>query len=102
LRNQPKILLLEEPTQGVDVAAQASIHDLIAQIARDGAAVLVSSTDTKELLTLCHRVLVLHDGRIATSLAGAELTEPALVRATIDPPRSKEDDTMVHPRGRHA
>lgn len=86
LRNAPRVLLLEEPTQGVDVAAQASIHDLIARIAAGGAAVLVSSTDTKELVTLCHRVLVLHEGRVVSTLAGRELTESALVRATIDSP----------------
>ena len=103
LRNQPRVLLLEEPTQGVDVAAQAAIHDLIARIAADGAAVLVSSTDTKELTTLCDRVVVLHEGRITTSLSGAGLTEAALVRATIDTPRPQQENTeMEHPGARHA
>jgi ribose transport system ATP-binding protein len=91
LRNKPRLLLLEEPTQGVDVAAQASIHDLVARVAADGAAVLVSSTDTKELVTLCHRVLVLHDGVVAAELEGSRLTEPALVAATIDRPTTAEE-----------
>jgi ABC-type sugar transport system ATPase subunit len=99
LRNRPHVLLLEEPTQGVDVAAQASIHDLIAQIAGDGTAVLVSSTDTKELVTLCHRVLVLHEGRATASLTGAELTEPALVRATIDTPAATQEGRLVVQQG---
>jgi ribose transport system ATP-binding protein len=86
IRNRPHVLLIEEPTQGVDVAAQAAIHQLLARIAGEGAAVLVSSTDTKELVTLCHRVLVLHDGVVATELEGPGLTESALVRATIDQP----------------
>lgn len=102
LRNQPRVLLLEEPTQGVDVAAQASIHDLIAQIAADGTAVLVSSTDTKELVTLCHRVIVLHGGRVTAALSGAGLNEPALVRATIDTPNPKREGRfVVHLGGRH-
>jgi ABC-type sugar transport system ATPase subunit len=86
LRNKPQVLLLEEPTQGVDVAAQASIYELVAAIAATGAAVLVASTDTKELVTLCNRVIVLHDGEISEVLEGSKLTESALVRATIDRP----------------
>jgi ABC-type sugar transport system ATPase subunit len=86
LRNRPHVLLLEEPTQGVDVAAKAGIHQLIAQVAADGAAVLISSTDTKELVTLCHRVLVLHGGFVTEELTGSGLSESALVRATIDRP----------------
>jgi ABC-type sugar transport system ATPase subunit len=85
MRTMPRLLLLEEPTQGVDVAAQASIHELVARIASDGAAVLVTSTDTKELLALCHRVVVLHDGRVASSFEGADLTESAVLSATLDP-----------------
>jgi ribose transport system ATP-binding protein len=76
--------VLEEPTQGVDVAAQAAIHELIAQVASDGAAILVASTDTKELVSLCHRVVVLHDGRETVSIEGGRLTESALVRATLE------------------
>jgi ABC-type sugar transport system ATPase subunit len=91
LRNKPRLLLLEEPTQGVDVAAQASIHDLVTRVASGGAAVLVSSTDTKELVTLCHRVLVLHDGVVAAALEGKQLTEPALVAATIDRPTTLQE-----------
>jgi ABC-type sugar transport system ATPase subunit len=86
IRNRPGVLLIEEPTQGVDVAAQAGIHQLVARIAAAGTAVLLSSTDTKELATLCHRVLVLHHGVVAATLDGAGLSESALVRATIDRP----------------
>ena len=99
LRNKPRVLLLEEPTQGVDVAAQASIHDLIAGAAGDGTAVLVSSTDTKELVTLCHRVLVLHEGRVTASLIGSDLTEPALVRATIDTPARTQEARFAVQQG---
>jgi len=90
LRNQPRVLVLEEPTQGVDVAAQASIHELIARSANDGTAVLVVSTDTKELVSLCHRVVVLHEGITAGSLAGPQLSETALVRATLAGPAQRE------------
>lgn len=85
VRNEPKVLLLEEPTQGVDVAAQAGIHRLIARVASQGTAVLVASTDAKELASLCHRVLVLDRGTVAAVLDGDRLTESAIVRTTLNP-----------------
>jgi ribose transport system ATP-binding protein len=87
LRTRPRVLLLEEPTQGVDVGAQAGIHQLVVRAAAQGAAVLVSSTDAKELSRICHRVVVLHGGRPAVTLTGAEATEQAIVHATLVDPR---------------
>jgi ribose transport system ATP-binding protein len=58
------VLLLDEPTQGVDVGAKAEIHAVIETSARDGAGVLVASTDLEELLALCDRIAVLGDGRL--------------------------------------
>jgi ABC-type sugar transport system ATPase subunit len=79
LRNKPSLLLLEEPTQGVDIGAKQAIYDAIDRAASTGAAVLVCSSEAKELVRLCDRVLVLRDGRIAAELAGDELTETQLV-----------------------
>jgi ABC-type sugar transport system ATPase subunit len=84
LRLVPRILLLDEPTQGVDVGAQAEIYELIVTAAREGAAVLVSSTDTKELAALCDRVVVLRDGIVVQQIERAGLTESSLVRAVVD------------------
>lgn len=64
LRLQPRVLLVDEPTQGVDVGAKAEIHGVIRKCARDGAGVLVASTDLEELLALCNRVAVLGEGRL--------------------------------------
>jgi ABC-type sugar transport system ATPase subunit len=80
LRNDPRVLLLDEPTQGVDVGAKAAIHELLNAAAGQGAGVLVSSSETKELTILCDRVLVMRDGVIANELEGASLTEERLVR----------------------
>src|SRR5690606_30525843 len=79
LRNKPKLLLLEEPTQGVDIGAKGALYDAIDAAADQGAAVLVCSSEAKELVRLCDRVLVLRDGKVAAELSGEDLTETRLV-----------------------
>jgi ABC-type sugar transport system ATPase subunit len=80
LRIRPRVLLLDEPTQGVDVGAKAAIYELILAAKRDGAGVLLCSSDTKELVQLCDRVLVLKDGRVVSEVPRESLTEARLVR----------------------
>ena len=75
------VFILEEPTQGVDVGAKADIYKVIHELAENGAAVLVISTDTRELLTICHRLLAVHDGRVIASFNADEVTEDRLVSA---------------------
>jgi ribose transport system ATP-binding protein len=84
LRNEPKVLLLDEPTQGVDVGAKAGIYELIASSAAAGAGVLVCSSDAKELALICDRVLVMRDGRAVAEMRRSELSEASLVRAALD------------------
>jgi ribose transport system ATP-binding protein len=79
LRDDPAVLLLDEPTQGVDIGAKAAIYEAIERAAAAGTAVLVSSSDAKELLRLCDRVIVMREGRGVAELSGAELTEHRLV-----------------------
>lgn len=79
LRDDPRVLLLDEPTQGVDIGAKASIYDAIRGGADRGCAVVVSSSDSKELLALCDRVVVMRDGRVAADLSGTALTEQRLI-----------------------
>ncbi|HEY1777241.1 MAG TPA: sugar ABC transporter ATP-binding protein [Solirubrobacteraceae bacterium] len=83
LRTNPHLLLLDEPTQGVDVGAKQSIYELLSTAADDGAAVVVYSSDTKELAALCHRVLVLCDGVLTAEIGGEELGEERLVRESL-------------------
>lgn len=83
LRCRPSVLLLDEPTQGVDIAAKYQIHELVANVADEGAGIVVSSSDLIELASLCHRVLVLHEGGIVAEVPQSEhslslLTELAL------------------------
>jgi ribose transport system ATP-binding protein len=83
LRKEPKLLILDEPTQGVDVGAKADIHRLIDEAATLGTGVLVTSTDHGELVRLCHRVLVLRNGHVIEEIRGGRLTSEALTAATI-------------------
>jgi ABC-type sugar transport system ATPase subunit len=83
LRTEPRVLLLDEPTQGVDVGAKAAIYELIAAAARNGTGVVVSSSDPEELVTLCDRVLVMQAGRVAADVPRDELTEARLVREEL-------------------
>ncbi len=81
LAAEPKVLLLDEPTVGVDVVARAQIHGIIRRAATAGAAVLVVSSDTDELAQLSDRVLVLSGGRIVRQLDGRDANPSALVEA---------------------
>jgi ribose transport system ATP-binding protein len=78
LRRQPEVLLLDEPTQGVDIGARLEIWGLVRRAVQEGAAALVVSSDFEELADLCDRVLVLRGGRIAAEVAGAELAPDRL------------------------
>jgi len=83
LRTSPRVLLLDEPTQGVDVGAKASIYRQIRDAAAEGMAVLVASSDAEELVHLCDRVLVFRSGTVAIELRGNTLTEERLVAETL-------------------
>ncbi|MCW2778566.1 MAG: Monosaccharide-transporting ATPase [Frankiales bacterium] len=83
LRLSPKVLLLDEPTQGVDIGAKTDIHLEVLQAARAGVGVLVSSSDTDELAALCRTVLILRDGKVADVLHGDSLTAQSVSRACL-------------------
>jgi len=78
LRRQPKVLLLEEATQGVDVGARADIYELIRAAADQGTAVVLVTVDFEEIAGLCDRALVVNEGRIV-----AELRKPNIDHETL-------------------
>jgi ABC-type sugar transport system ATPase subunit len=82
LASRPKVLILDEPTRGVDVGARAEIHRLIRGLAREGMAVLVISSEPEELPDLCDRALVMAEGRIVGELAGEALTRERIIAAS--------------------
>jgi ribose transport system ATP-binding protein len=82
LRN-PRLLMLDDPTKGVDVGTKAEFYRLLAQLCDEGKSVLLYSSDDEELIGLCDRVLVMHDGRIRSELAAESLTKSNLVAASL-------------------
>jgi ribose transport system ATP-binding protein len=78
MRTRPKLLVLDEPTQGVDIGTKSQIYRLLSEAAKSGIAVVVCTTDGQEAVELCDRVLVLADGVCRRELSGASLT-PAIV-----------------------
>jgi ribose transport system ATP-binding protein len=84
LLTAPRILLLNDPTRGIDVGTKQEIYALIRELAAEGAAVLLYSTDYAELIGCCDRVAVFYAGRIVRWLQGDALTERALVASALD------------------
>ena len=78
---EPKVLMLDEPTRGIDVGAKAEVRRLIDELAEQGLGVLLISSETEELVDGSHRILVLRDGSIVDELRGDRLTETELVHA---------------------
>ncbi|MBB3999071.1 sugar ABC transporter ATP-binding protein [Aureimonas pseudogalii] len=91
LLRTPKILILDEPTRGVDIGARGEIHRLIRELAERGMAVLVVSSEPDELPDLCDRVLVMAEGRIARELTGSALTRNAIIEASYAEGRNAGD-----------
>jgi ABC-type sugar transport system ATPase subunit len=77
----PSVILLDDPTRGVDVGAKAEMHALIRSTASAGVPVLMCSTDIDELAGLCDRVIVIHNGRAKVELTGATLTTHSVLEA---------------------
>jgi ribose transport system ATP-binding protein len=84
LMNEPRIILLNDPTRGIDVGTKQEIYRLLRRLADEGAAILFYSTDYDELIGCCDRVLVMYDGAVSRELAGADITERALVSSALN------------------
>jgi ABC-type sugar transport system ATPase subunit len=80
LQDPPKVLLLDEPTRGVDVGAREEIYGILERLADQGIAVLFATSDLAEALRLAHRVIVLRQGRVVGEMTGETASEEAIVR----------------------
>jgi galactofuranose transport system ATP-binding protein len=81
LATGPKVLLLDEPTRGIDVGAKAEVQTLIEELAAEGLGVLLISSDLEELVEGADRVVVLRDGAVVSELEGDDVTETAIINA---------------------
>jgi ABC-type sugar transport system ATPase subunit len=83
LASEPNLLILDEPTRGIDVRTKQEIHQDIRGLAEQGMAILVISSELPELLALADRVYVLHEGRLSATLSGTDMTERAVLAAAV-------------------
>jgi monosaccharide-transporting ATPase len=90
LCTEPKVLILDEPTRGIDVGAKAEVQGLISELSEQGLGVLMISSEPEEVVQSCDRVVVLRDGAVLGTLSGDELTEDRLVE-TIAGDHDQED-----------
>jgi ribose transport system ATP-binding protein len=98
LMRQPRIILLNDPTRGIDVGTKQEIYQLLRKLADAGAAIVFYSTDYDELVGCCDRVLVLYDGAVKRELVGADITEHALIASALN----IQDDKAGMKQGAHA
>ena len=78
-----RILLLDEPTHGVDIRSKAQIYDIIRDLAEDGAAILMVSSELEEMEALCDRVLLLRDGEAIGEVRGAQISKDAILHTLL-------------------
>ena len=81
LLTRPRVLLLDEPTRGIDIGAKVEIYGLISRLAQDGAAIVIASSELLELLAMCDRILVLCEGRLTAELSRSEATQERIMEA---------------------
>lgn len=80
LATQPKVIILDEPTKGIDIGSKAAVHEFMAELAAQGLAVIMVSSEIPEVLGVSDRVIVMREGRIVAEVAGAAMTPETLVR----------------------
>ncbi|MEZ5724997.1 MAG: sugar ABC transporter ATP-binding protein [Paracoccaceae bacterium] len=83
LATKPRVIILDEPTKGIDIGSKAAVHDFMSELAAEGLAVIMVSSEIPEVLGMADRVIVMREGRIAAEFAGDEMTPENLVRAAV-------------------
>ena len=83
LFSDPEVLILDEPTRGIDVGAKYEIYTIIAQLAAEGKCVLMISSEMPELLGMCDRICVLNEGKFVAEFTAAEATQEKIMRSIV-------------------
>jgi ABC-type sugar transport system ATPase subunit len=93
MATEPRILILDEPTRGIDVQAKAAVHTLIGELAEQGLGIIIISSELPEVLGISDRILVMHEGKIAAEFKRGEATQELILHAAIG--RSSVDADAV-------
>jgi inositol transport system ATP-binding protein len=83
LLNDPEIIILDEPTRGIDIGAKAEIYKVIAQLAEQGRTIIMISSELEEIMGLCDRVMVLYHGKVTAEFARPDFNQEAIIRAAM-------------------
>jgi len=83
LMTEPKVVLLDEPTRGIDVGAKLEIYELVNRLTAEGKAVILVSSELPELIGMSDRILMLHEGRVGGEFARDEATQERLMEAAM-------------------
>lgn len=83
MATEPRILILDEPTKGIDVQAKAAVHTLIGELAEQGLGIIIISSELPEVIGISDRILVMHEGRIAAEFKRDQATQEGILQAAI-------------------
>jgi len=95
LLTQPEVLLLDEPTRGIDVGAKAEIYTLISQLAKEGTAIIMVSSELPEILAMCDRVIVLCEGRMTGTFDRSDVSQEMIMEAATARQRVRVEETEL-------
>jgi rhamnose transport system ATP-binding protein len=99
LATKPKLLIVDEPTRGVDVGAKSEVHRTLSQLAKEGMAIIMISSDLPEVIGMADRVLVMHEGKLTAELSRSEATEEAIMFAATGQTGPIRDKKTKVPNG---
>jgi inositol transport system ATP-binding protein len=94
---KPKLLIVDEPTRGIDIGAKEEVHQLLRKLAAEGTAVLAISSELPEIMSLCDRIVTVKEGRITGDMPASEATEEKLMKLMVLGP-GEEHVHVVAPR----
>ena len=97
LASKPRILILDEPTRGIDIGAKVEVHRIISELAASGLGIVLISSELPEVLAMCDRILVMHEGKVTDQMAHADATQERVMFAATGQQEAAEPGTAEDP-----
>ena len=91
----PKIIILDEPTRGIDVGSKSEIHNVLRELAEKGIGILVISSEMPEVIGICDRVIVIREGKLSGEISGERVAQENIIAAISGEAKDMEEDTHV-------